>query len=147
MGLVLVVAELKGRRKKDLDQISWRDAMTVGFAQAFALVPGVSRSGSTITAGLFVGMKRETAARFSFYLSAPIIAGAVAKKMLDIFKAGIPSDQVSSFVVGIAVSGIVGYLSIAFLLGYLKTHNTFLFVYYRIALAIVVFLALWFGFR
>jgi undecaprenyl-diphosphatase len=147
MGLVLVVAELKGRRKKDLDQISWRDALTVGFAQAFALVPGVSRSGSTIAAGLFVGMKRETAARFSFYLSAPIIAGAVAKKMLDIFKAGIPSDQVSAFVIGIAVSGIVGYLSIAFLLGYLKTHNTFLFVYYRIALAIVVFLAFWFGFR
>jgi undecaprenyl-diphosphatase len=147
MALVLVVAELKGRRKKDLDQISWRDALTVGFAQAFALVPGVSRSGSTITAGLFVGMKRETAARFSFYLSAPIIAGAVAKKMLDIFKAGIPSDQVSAFVIGIAVSGIVGYLSIAFLLGYLKTHNTFLFVYYRIALAIVVFLAFWFGFR
>ena len=116
MALVLVVAELKGRRKKDLDQISWRDALTVGFAQAFALVPGVSRSGSTITAGLFVGMKRETAARFSFYLSAPIIAGAVAKKMLDIFKAGIPSDQVSAFVIGIAVSGIVGYLSIAFLL-------------------------------
>jgi undecaprenyl-diphosphatase len=147
MALVLVVAELKGRRKKDLDQISWHDALTVGFAQAFALVPGVSRSGSTIAAGLFVGMKRETAARFSFYLSAPIIAGAVAKKMLDIFKAGIPSDQVSAFVIGIAVSGIVGYLSIAFLLGYLKTHNTFLFVYYRIALAIVVFLAFWFGFR
>ena len=147
MALVLVVAEMKGRRKKDLDQISWRDAITVGFAQAVALVPGVSRSGSTITAGLFVGLKRETAARFSFYLSAPIIAGAVAKKMLDIFRAGIPADQVSAFVVGIAASGIVGYLSISFLLGYLKTHNTFLFVYYRIALAIVVFLAFWFGFR
>ena len=147
MALVLVVAEMKGRRKKDLDQISWRDAVTVGCAQAFALVPGVSRSGSTITAGLFAGMKRETAARFSFYLSAPIIAGAVAKKMLDIFEAGIPSDQVAPFVLGIAASGIVGYLSIAFLLRYLQTHNTFLFVYYRIALAIVVFLAFWFGFR
>jgi undecaprenyl-diphosphatase len=147
MALVLVIAELKGRRKKDLDQITWRDAISVGCAQAFALVPGVSRSGSTITAGLFVGMKRETAARFSFYLSAPIIAGAVAKKMLDIFEAGIPPDQVSAFVAGIAVSGIVGYLSIAFLLRYLQTHNTFLFIYYRIALAIVVFLAFWFGFR
>jgi undecaprenyl-diphosphatase len=147
MALVLVVAELKGRRKKDLDQITWRDAITVGCAQAFALVPGVSRSGSTITAGLFVGMKRETAARFSFYLSAPIIAGAVAKKMLDIIEAGIPADQVSAFVAGIAVSGLVGYLSIAFLLRYLQTHNTFLFIYYRIALAVVVFLAFWFGFR
>jgi undecaprenyl-diphosphatase len=147
MALLLVVAELKGRRKKDLDQISWSDALTVGCAQAFALVPGVSRSGSTITAGLFTGMKRETAARFSFYLSAPIIAGAVAKKMLDIFEAGIPAGQVSAFVVGIVVSGIVGYLSIAFLLRYLQTHNTFLFIYYRIALAIGVFLAFWFGFR
>jgi undecaprenyl-diphosphatase len=147
MALVLVIAELRGRRKKDLDQITWRDAISVGCAQAFALVPGVSRSGSTITAGLFVGMKRETAARFSFYLSAPIIAGAVAKKMLDIFEVGIPADQVSAFVAGIAVSGIVGYLSIAFLLHYLQTHNTFLFIYYRIALAIVVFLAFWFGFR
>ena len=147
MALVLVVAELKGRRKKDLDQITWPDAITVGLAQAFALVPGVSRSGSTITAGLFAGMKRETAARFSFYLSAPIIAGAVGKKMLDIFKAGMPADQVPPFVLGIASAGIVGYLSIAFLLRYLQTHNTFLFVYYRVALAIVVLLAFWLGFR
>jgi undecaprenyl-diphosphatase len=147
MALVLVIAELKGRRKKDLDHISWRDAMIVGFAQAFALVPGVSRSGSTITAGLFAGMQRETAARFSFYLSAPIIAGAVGKKMLDIFEAGLPPDQVPPFVIGIASAGIVGYLSIAFLIRYLQTHNTFLFIYYRIALSIVVFLAFWFGFR
>jgi undecaprenyl-diphosphatase len=147
MALVLVIAELKGRRKKDLDHITWADAIAVGLAQAFALIPGVSRSGSTITAGLFVGMQRETAARFSFYLSAPIIAGAVGKKMLDIFEAGLPADQVPPFVIGIASAGIVGYLSIAFLLRYLQTHNTFLFIYYRIALAIVVFLAFWFGFR
>jgi undecaprenyl-diphosphatase len=147
MALVLVVAELKGRRKKDLDHVTWADAVTVGLAQAFALVPGVSRSGSTITAGLFVGMQRETAARFSFYLSAPIIAGAVGKKMLDIFEAGLTSDQIPPFIIGIASAGIVGYLSIAFLLRYLQTHNTFLFVYYRLALAVVVFLAFWLGFR
>lgn len=147
MALVLVVAELKGRRKKNLEQITWSDAITVGLAQAFALVPGVSRSGSTITAGLFVGMTRETAARFSFYLSAPIIAGAVAKKMLDIFKIGLTADQMPPFIIGIVSAGVVGYLSIAFLLRYLQTHNTFLFVYYRIALAIVVFLAFWLRFR
>ncbi len=147
MGLVLVIAELKGRRQKNLEQITWPDAIAVGLAQAFALVPGVSRSGSTITAGLFAGMTRETAARFSFYLSAPIIAGAVAKKMLDIFKVGLPADQVPLFITGIVSAGIVGYLSIAFLLRYLQTHNTLLFVYYRVALAIVVFLAFWLGFR
>ena len=147
MALVLVAAELKGRRKKALDQMSWGDAITVGLAQAFALIPGVSRSGSTITAGLFIGMKRDAAARFSFYLSAPIIAGAIAKKSLDIARAGLPGDQLMLFAAGIVSAGIVGYLSIAFLLRYLQTHNTFLFVYYRIALAIVVFLAIWFGFR
>ena len=147
MALVLVVAEMKGRRKKDLEQIGWPDAIIVGLAQAFALVPGVSRSGSTITAALFVGMKRETAARFSFYLSAPIIAGAVGKKLLDIFQVGLTADQLLPFIIGIVSAGVVGYLSIAFLLRYLQTHNTFLFIYYRIALSIVVFLAFWLGFR
>ncbi len=147
LGLVLVFAEWVGRHKKNLEQISWSDAITVGLAQALALIPGVSRSGSTITAGLFVGMKREAAARFSFYLSAPIIAGAVAKKMLDILKVGVTIDQMSPFIVGIVTAGIVGYLSIAFLLRYLQTHSTYLFVYYRIALALTVYLAIWYGFR
>ena len=147
MALVLVVAELRGRRKKDLAQMNWFEAITIGLAQAFALVPGVSRSGSTITAGLFVGMQRPAAARFSFYLSAPIIAGAVGKKMLDMVKVGMTADQWTPFIVGIVSAAIVGYVSIAFLLRYLQTHNTFLFVYYRIALAIVVFLAFWLGFR
>src|SRR5436309_8748359 len=140
LALVLVVAELKGRRQKNLEQISWRDAIGVGLAQALALVPGVSRSGATITAGLFAGMKRDTAARFSFYLSAPIIAGAVAKKTLDILRIGLTVDQMTPFIAGIMSAGIVGYLSIAFLLRYLQTHNTFLFVYYRIALALSAYL-------
>jgi undecaprenyl-diphosphatase len=106
MALALVVAELKGRRKKDLKDIGWRDAIIVGLAQAFALVPGVSRSGSTITAALFAGMKRETAARFSFYLSAPIIAGAVGKKLLDIFQVGLTSDQLMPFIIdSVRISG------------------------------------------
>jgi undecaprenyl-diphosphatase len=147
MALVLAVAELIGRRKKDLDAISWPDAMTVGIAQAFAIIPGVSRSGVTITAGLFRGFKRETAAKFSFFLSTPIIAGAVAKKTLDIVKSGAGWEQLTPFMAGILVSGIVGYLSIAFMMRYLQTHTTFLFVYYRIALGVVVLLAFWFGFR
>jgi len=147
MGLVLVAAEIVGRRKKGLDDLSWGDAITVGIAQAFAIVPGVSRSGSTISAGLFLSLKRDAAARFSFYLSAPIIAGAVAKKTLDILKSGLAVDQLNPFIIGIVASGIVGYLAIAFLMRYLQTHNTYLFVIYRIALGIVVLLAFWSRFR
>ncbi len=147
LALVLVFAELKGGREKDLRHISLSDALTVGFAQALALVPGVSRSGVTITAALFRGIKRDASARFSFYLSTPLIGGAVAKKLLDVAKEGLPSGETGSFIAGILVSGIVGYASIKFLLRYLQTHNTFLFVYYRIALGIVVYLAFWSGFR
>jgi undecaprenyl-diphosphatase len=147
MALVLVLAEFTARRKKNLEDISWSDAITVGFAQALAIVPGCSRSGTTITAALFRGMKREAAARFSFYLSAPIIGGAVAKKTLDILKLGLTLDQLTPFAIGIITAGIVGYLSIAFLMRYLQNHSTFLFVYYRIALGAVVCLAIWSGFR
>ena len=147
LAVVLVVAEFTARRKKNLEDISWGDAMTVGFAQALAIVPGCSRSGTTITAALFRGMNREAAARFSFYLSAPIIGGAVAKKTLDILKLGLTAGQLTPFAIGIVTSGIVGYLSIAFLMRYLQNHSTFLFVYYRIALGAVVCLAIWFGFR
>ena len=147
LALILVVAELIGRRKKSLDEISWGNAIAVGIAQALAIVPGVSRSGITISAGLFAGMKRETAARFSFYLSMPLIAGAVAKKMLDVLKEGAGFERLLPFVVGIAVSGIVGYLAIAFMLRYLQTRTTYLFVYYRIALGIAVLLAIWTGIR
>jgi undecaprenyl-diphosphatase len=147
MALVLFASEFVGRRKKGLNELSWSDAMTVGIAQAFAIIPGVSRSGVTITAGLFRGLKRDTAAKFSFYLSTPIIAGAVAKKMIDILKEHSGIEQLTPFVAGIVTSGIVGYLSIAFLMRYLQTHNTFLFVYYRIALGIVVLLAFFFIFK
>jgi undecaprenyl-diphosphatase len=92
-------------------------------------------------------MKREAAARFSFYLSAPIIAGAVAKKSFDIVRSGLGLEQLTPFLVGIISSGIIGYVAIAFLLRYLQTHNTFLFVLYRIVLGIVVLLAFWSGFR
>ncbi len=141
LAIVLVIAEVKGQRKKDIEHISMVDALIVGFAQALAIVPGVSRSGVTITAALFRNVKRDAAAKFSFYLSTPIIAGAVVKQIFDILKVGLTVDQLMPYVVGIVSAGIVGYLSIAFLLRYLQTNNTFLFVYYRIALGIVVFLA------
>ena len=147
LALVLVLAEWSGQRTKDLDQISWTDALVVGLAQALALVPGVSRSGITITAALFRGMKREAAARFSFFLSTPIIAGAAGKQLFDMAAGGITQADVATLAVGIITSAIVGYLAIAFLLRYLATNTTYLFIYYRIGLGVVVFLAFWSGFR
>jgi undecaprenyl-diphosphatase len=147
LALILVVAELKGRRQKSLDDIGWIDAAAIGLAQALALIPGVSRSGVTITAALFCGVKRDAAARFSFFLSTPIIAGAIAKELYDLASLGLTADLIMPIIWGVVSAGIVGYASIAFLLRYLQTHNTFIFVYYRIALGIVVYLAFWSGFR
>ena len=147
LALVLVLAEFRGRKQKALDQMSFGDAMSVGFAQALALVPGVSRSGVTITAGLFRGMKRDAAARFSFFLSTPLIAGAAAKKLLDVLKEGLPSTAMSSFVAGILASAVVGYIAIKVLLRYLQGHTMFVFVYYRILLGIALFIAYAYGVR
>ena len=147
LALVLIAAERNGRREKHLDGISWRDALVVGLAQALAIVPGVSRSGVTITAGLFRGMHRETAAHFSFFLSAPIIAGAGTKKVFDLLSDGVTDDQIVMLGIGILTSAVVGYLAIGFLLRFLAKHTTYTFIYYRIALGIVVLLAFSLGFR
>ena len=143
-------AEYLSKRRKvhtALQKVSGKQAMGVGFAQVLALIPGVSRSGITMTAGLFRGLQRDAAARFSFYLSTPVIGGAVLKQVVDVSQTGVPGGEAMAFVVGIIVSGLVGYASIKFLLRYLQTHDTFIFVYYRIALGIVVYLAFWSGFR
>lgn len=147
VALVLVTAERSGSRTKGVDEISWTDALTVGAAQALAIVPGVSRSGITITAALFRGLRRDAAARFSFLLSAPIIGGAAAKKLLDLASAGLTPDQAVMLGIGILSAGVVGYAAIAFMLRYLATHTTYAFIYYRIGLGIVVLLAFWLGFR
>jgi undecaprenyl-diphosphatase len=138
LALVLVAAERIGKRRTTVESMSLPDALAIGCAQALALVPGVSRSGITITAALFCGLTREAAARFSFLLSTPIIAGAVGKKLADIAAEGLPPGELGAFITGIVAAGIVGYASIAFLLRYLTNHNTFVFVYYRIALGIVI---------
>jgi len=138
LALVLAVAERVGKRQTKLEGISAADALTVGCAQALAIIPGVSRSGVTITAGLFRGMTREAAARFSFFMSTPIIGAAVSKAVVDGVRHGFPPVDSTSMITGILVSGIVGYLSIAFLLRYLATHSTYIFIYYRILLGLVV---------
>jgi undecaprenyl-diphosphatase len=111
----------------------------VGIAQAFAVIPGVSRSGSTISAGLVRDMNRETAARFSFLLSTPAIGAAVLKKAYDVHKAGgVPADMKMPIAVGIVVTGILGAFVIAFFLRYLRRSSLMPFVYYRIVFGIIV---------
>lgn len=140
LAVVLMIAEaiVKKRtalnvKQKSLDDISWRDAMLIGCAQAIALIPGSSRSGTTITGGLFVGLNRETAARFSFLLSLPSVFAAglleLVKERHELFSSTIGIENI---LVATIVSGIVGYASIAFLLNYLKNHSTYIFIVYRI---------------
>ncbi len=125
----------RGIAQRELEQVSWIDAVWVGLAQALALVPGSSRSGVTITAGLLTGMSRETAARFSFLLSLPAVFAA---GIFQLYKARASLLATQQDVIGLClatvVSGIVGYASIAFLLSYLKRHSTFVFIAYRLVL-------------
>jgi undecaprenyl-diphosphatase len=145
-GLLLLAAEVWSKRRADRglpgrpeDDITWRDALLIGCFQALALIPGASRSGATITAGLFAGLSRPAAARFSFLLSLPGILGAGLKDMYDdrheLFHTG---ADVLNLLVGGAVAAVVGYGSIAWLLGYLKRHPTYVFVVYRLFLAAAI---------
>ncbi len=144
MGVVLLVADRTSTHRRSLSEIRLSDALLIGFAQAFALVPGVSRSGVTITAALFRQMSRSEAARFSFLLSGPIVTGAFLYNMAKLFREGFPPEERLPFAVGIAVAALVGYLAIRFLLSYLQKRTLGLFVYYRFALgALVMGLFLW----
>ena len=138
VALLMALSELVGRQKKDIKDIGVLDALIVGFFQVLALLPGASRSGSTITGGLFSGLKRETAARFSFLLMIPAIT---ASGLLELYEAIhiLPKDSFFPLIVGVIVSGIVGYLAIWFLLAFLKRYTTYIFVIYRIVLGIVLF--------
>ncbi len=137
LGLVLLAADVTSKRVRDVDDVGMRDALWVGLAQALALVPGTSRSGATITAGLFLGLKREAAARFSFLLSVPAIVLSGLYGLLEIFTG---DDDVSLGALAIATvfAFIFGYLSIAFLLRFLTTHSMMVFVVYRLVLGAIV---------
>ena len=143
VALLMWWGEKASQLKKPLTGITFADAMIVGCAQATALIPGVSRSGSTITAGLFRNMTREAAVRFSFLLSTPIIAGAALLKAHELRKEGLPAGMHMPFLVGVLVSAIVGYGAISWLIRYLQSNSLKLFIYYRIVFgAIVIALAL-----
>ncbi|HEV2383156.1 MAG TPA: undecaprenyl-diphosphatase UppP [Terriglobia bacterium] len=139
IALFMWAAERAGsRHENSLARVSLADSIWIGIAQAFAVVPGVSRSGITMSAGLFRGLDRETDARFSFLLSTPIIAGAVLKKGMELRHEGLGPDMRLPFIAGIIVSGLVGYVVIAWLIRFLSRHTFKPFVIYRIALGVLV---------
>lgn len=144
IALLLVVAEKVGKQRKAMRHLGLLDAIVQGFCQVLALMPGASRSGSTIMGGLLVGEKRETAARFSFLLSIPAIT---ASGLLELKKAWhlLPSDAFVPLFAGVVVSAIVGYLAIWFLISYLKRNTTAIFVVYRLVLGVVILVLLWQG--
>ncbi|MGH3984016.1 MAG: undecaprenyl-diphosphate phosphatase [Pseudonocardiaceae bacterium] len=139
-GLVLAAAERYGQQRRPLQQLTVTDGVVMGLAQAMALVPGVSRSGGTISAGLFLGLTRPTAVRYSFLLAIPAVIAAGLFQIPDVFAVGGPGLQpsVAQMVVATLLAAAVGYAAIAWLLRYVERHSVYLFVWYRLALGIVV---------
>jgi len=140
VGLILYLVDKYHTHRKNLRQISWRDSLLIGLSQAAAVIPGVSRSGATITAGLAMGLNRQSAARFSFLLSMPIILGATVKQFPDFWQSGINLP----LFLAVAASAISGYLAIKYLLRFIERASYAIFFWYRLALAAVV-LAVYFS--
>lgn len=146
VGFVMLAAERLGRKEKTDSQMSASDALTIGFAQAVALIPGVSRSGITICAGMFRNYTRESATRFSFLLSTPIIAGAFTLHVYKLLKHP-EAHNFDLFIAGFLAAAVSGFFAIGFLINYLRKHPLNFFVYYRWALAVVVLFFWMFGGR
>ena len=144
IGLLLAVAERVGKQRKTMKHLGIADSLVVGFSQVLALMPGASRSGSTIMGGLFSGQTRETAARFSFLLSIPAIT---ASGLLELREAWhiLPEESLKPLLVATIVSGVVGYLAIWFLIAFLRRNSTAIFIVYRVFLGTVILCLLWFG--
>ncbi len=144
IALLLAIAEFVGSQRKEIRHLGLSDALIVGLSQVLALMPGASRSGSTIMGGLLAGQKRETAARFSFLLSIPAISASgllELKLALDI----LPSESFLPLLVGSIVAAIVGYLAIWFLIAFLRKNSTAIFIIYRLVLGSVILILLWQG--
>lgn len=138
----MIAAEVFGKRSRDFGQLKVRDAGVVGCAQVLALAPGVSRSGITISAGMLDGLDREAAAHFAFLMAAPIIAGSGLYEAVKLAKNGLPAHGPGVFIAGFITSALTGFVAIAWMLKYLKTHTLLPFIIYRIALAALVFIIL-----
>ena len=141
VAIMLAIAEFVGKRTRSMESLGIRDALAVGGAQVLALIPGSSRSGSTIMGGLFAGETRETAARFSFLLSIPAIAASGLLELKEAFEK-LPSDTYLALAVATIVSGLVGYASIWFLLKFLRSHSTGIFIGYRLLVGALIIFAL-----
>jgi undecaprenyl-diphosphatase len=139
MGVVLWLADRRAGSGAEGEVVRLRDALLIGFAQALAIVPGTSRSGATISMALFLGHKREAAARFSFLLALPITAGAALVKLPDLVASGAKLEPV---LLGMLAAAVSGFVAIRFLLRYVRTRSYAPFVWYRFAFALVVLLAL-----
>jgi undecaprenyl-diphosphatase len=139
-GVGLVVAERLGRHDREASATGYAEAFAIGVAQTAALIPGVSRSGATLTLALLLGLRRESAARFVFLLSLPAVLAAAAREALKLVDVGVSGIPMTLFAVGVVTSAIVGYLTIKFFLRYLARHSLAVFAYYRFALAAVTVL-------
>ncbi|MCX8009695.1 MAG: undecaprenyl-diphosphatase UppP [Ignavibacteria bacterium] len=142
LALILALAEKVAKFSKGLNDIRWIDALIIGVGQAFALIPGSSRSGTTITAGLFMNLQRETAARFSFLLSIPAVFASGLFEFYEALDYNFTSMEYFYLVTSIVFSFISGYLAIEFLLRYLRKNSTFVFIYYRIFLGLLILILL-----
>ena len=146
-GAILMISDQVGTKERTIEQITLKDALIIGASQAVALIPGVSRSGSTLTAGLFLGLKRADAARFSFLMSLPITLGAIAFELRGFLKdGGVINASYLTIAIGIVTAGISGLWAIGFLLNYLKTKDVTPFFIWRLAVALLVFGLLMSGF-
>lgn len=139
VGLILYVAERRAKRDRTIGRMAWPDALLIGCAQAVALIPGTSRSGATITAGLFRGLTRADAARFSFLAGMPLILGAGLKSVLDAIGEGMTGHEMRLFIAGGVSAALVGFVTIWGLLRFLERRSTLVFVVYRILFGLVLF--------
>jgi len=133
-GWFLYLADKYMQHRKNLKEIGWKESLAIGLSQAVAIIPGISRSGATITTGLFAGLDRKSAARFSFLLSAPIIFGATVLKLPHLIKEGLSLP----IIIGVAVSTVSGYLAIKYLIKFVERTSYKIFFWYRLFLAIVI---------
>ena len=137
-GILLWWADRRGSRSRELEELTWRDSVLIGLAQAVALIPGTSRSGITITAGLGLGFTRREAAHFSFLLAIPVGLAAFASDLLDLLADGWPRGEVVPLVLGFLVSAVAAYLVIGWLLAWLQRRTLSIFVVYRVALGVAI---------
>ena len=138
MGVIIYCADKYSKSNNSLKKMSMKDAIIIGCSQVLALIPGFSRSGTTIAAGRVLGINREDAAKFSFYLSAPVVCGALVLQLLKKATWTVIAANITTFILGVLISFIVGLLCIKYLLKYLHNHNFKIFMIYRIILAIIV---------